>query len=125
MINLLLDFLGVAEWLSKNDSEQVILKTRLDNLNEFETMFIMAHLGRDILLFTIKYWSSDKLLLVYPDFNHINVNPYLKENISDSRHSYQFSIENLSSDMRCDDDWSLRADIELMVNKVGVRIIHK
>lgn len=81
-------------------------------------MYIMANLGCEILLFTIKYRSHDGLLLVYPDFNSIDVNPYLKEIVSDSRHLYQYAIENLSTDMRSDDDWSLRADIEMMANKV-------
>lgn len=81
-------------------------------------MYIMANLGREILLFTIKYRSHDGLLLIYPDFNNIDVNPYLKEIVSDSRHLYQYAIENLSTEKRSDDDWSLKADIELMANKV-------
>lgn len=109
---------GEAELLPEDASEPLIQRTRFRNLNQFESMHIMAHLGREILLFTIKYRSHDGLLLIYPDFNNIDVNPYLKEIVSDSRHLYQYAIENLSTDMRSDDEWSLKADIEMMANKV-------
>lgn len=81
-------------------------------------MHIMADLGREILLFTIKYRSHDGLLLIYPDFNSIDANPYLKEIVSDSRHLYQYAIQNISVDLGSDDDWPLKDDIEMMANKV-------
>lgn len=109
---------GVAELLPEDASEQLIQRARFKNLNQFESMYIMAQLGREILLFTIKYRSHDGLLLIYPDFNNIDVNPYTKEIILDSRHLYQYAIGNLSADIRSDDDWSLKADIEMMANKV-------
>lgn len=99
-----------------NDDE--IQHARFKNLGQFECMHIMADLKDEILLFTIKYRSSDGLLLIYPDLNNIDVNPYLKEIIGDSRNLYQFSMENLSMD--CQNEMiQLKSDIELLANKVS------
>lgn len=77
----------------------------------------MADLKEEILLFTIKYRSSDGMLLIYPDLNNIDTNPYLKEIVHDSRNLYQFAMENLSMD--CQNEVAqLKNDIEVLANKV-------
>lgn len=98
-----------------NDDD--IQRARFKNLGQFECMYIMANMKEEILLFSIKYRSSDGLLLIYPDLNNIDANPYLKEIVHDSRNLYQFSMENLSMD--CQSEVSqLKNDIELLANKV-------
>lgn len=99
-----------------NDDE--IQRARFKNLGQFECMYIMADLSEEIQLFSIKYRSNDGLLLIYPDLNNIDVNPYLKEIIIDSRHLYQFAMENLSMDY-CQNEVQLKSDIELLANKVS------
>ncbi|XP_058827454.1 tectonic-like complex member Mks1 [Topomyia yanbarensis] len=63
---------------------------------DFESMFIMADLESEVLLFSIKWNPKEKMLLVYPDFNCMKVNPYYKEIQGDSRQMYHFGIKNLS-----------------------------
>lgn len=94
-----------------------IKRFRFKNLGQFESMYIMADLNDEIHLFSIKYRSSDGLLLIYPDLNNIDVNPYLKEINSDTRNLYQFAIENLSMDCH-NDITQLRNDIDLLTNRV-------
>lgn len=94
-----------------------IQQFRFKNLNQFESMYIMADLKDEIHLFSIKYRSSDGLLLIYPDLNNIDVNPYLKEINFDTRNLYQFAMENLSLD--CHNEISqLKNDIDLLTNRV-------
>lgn len=101
----------------KDVNDDDIQRARFKNLGQFECMYIMADLKEEILLFSIKYRSSDGLLLIYPDLNNIDANPYLKEIIYDSRNLYQFAMENLSMD--CQSEMSqLKNDIELLANKV-------
>lgn len=94
------------------------LKLHFKDLGPFESMYILANLERELQLFTIKYRPSDGLLLVYPDFNNIDVSPYLKEINLDSRHFYQYSVENLSNDSQ-NEDWLLKTDIDAIANKVS------
>lgn len=113
----------VGDFLPDDTHIDEIQRARYKNLDQFECMFIMANLEEEILLFTIKYRSSDGLLLIYPDLNNIDINPYLKEINSDSRNLYQFSIENLSMD--CSNEMTqLKNDIELLANKVIMIIIY-
>ncbi|XP_058460975.1 tectonic-like complex member MKS1 [Malaya genurostris] len=63
---------------------------------DFESMFIMADLETEVLLFTIKWIPKEKMLLVYPDFNCMMINPYYKEIRGDSRQMYHFGIKNLN-----------------------------
>lgn len=81
-------------------------------------MYIMAELEAEILLFTLKYRSNDGLLLIYPDLNSIEANPYLIEINADSRNLYQCAIENLSADSS-NDMAKVRNDIEVLANKVS------
>lgn len=94
-----------------------IQRSRFKNLNQFESMYIMADLKDEINLFSIKYRSSDGLLLIYPDLNNINVNPYLIEINFYSRNLYQFAIENSSMDCH-NEITQLKNDIDRMTNRV-------
>lgn len=85
-------------------------------------MHIMADLKEEILLFSIKYRSHDGLLLIYPDLNNIDVNPYLKEINADSRNLYQFAMENLSMDCHSEIT-QLKNDIESLTNRVSNNFI--
>lgn len=71
---------------------------------DFETMYIMADLAVETILFTIRWRSKDGLLIVYPDFNSIAANPYLQEIDSDTKHMFHYALENLSEDYNNDDD---------------------
>lgn len=104
----------IKEPLNRDDA----IKLRYKDLGPFESMYILAELERELQLFTIKYRPSDGLLLVYPDFNKIDVNPYLKEINLDSRRLYQYSIENLSN-VSQNEDWLLKTDIDAIANKVS------
>lgn len=108
----------VGDLVPDNANIDEIQRARFKNLGQFECMHIMADLKDEILLFTIKYRSSDGLLLIYPDLNNIDVNPYLKEIIVDSRNLYQFAMENLSMDCQSE-VIQLKNDIELLANKVS------
>lgn len=96
---------------SPNDE---IIKKRYKNVSNFKTMYIMADLDEEVVLFTIKWRSADRLLIIYPDFNEINTNPYFIEIDSDSRHMYHYGIKNLSKTVR--NDWQLK-ELE-MISKV-------
>lgn len=116
--NELLFHFQVGDLVPDNASMDEIQRVRFKNLGQFECMYIMAGLKEEILLFTIKYRSNDGLLLIYPDLNNIDVNPYLKEIIVDSRNLYQFAMENLSTDCQSG-IIQLKNDIELLANKVS------
>ncbi|XP_053683794.1 tectonic-like complex member MKS1 [Sabethes cyaneus] len=62
---------------------------------DFENMFVMADLDGEILLFSIKWNPQERILLVFPDFNCMKINPYYKEIQGDSRQMYHFGIKNL------------------------------
>lgn len=109
----------VGDFFPEDANNDEIQRTRFKNLGQFECMYIMADLKKEILLFSIKYRSSDGLLLIYPDLNNIDVNPYLKEIVDrDSRNLHQFSMENLSMDCQ-NEVIQLKNDIELLANKVS------
>lgn len=91
-----------------------IIKNRYKNVTDFQTMHIMADLDDEVVLFTIKWRSADRSLIVYPDFNDIDTNPYFIEIDSDSRHMYHYGITNLSKVVR--NDWQLK-ELE-MISKV-------
>ncbi|XP_062565786.1 tectonic-like complex member Mks1 [Armigeres subalbatus] len=71
-----------------------------DQEDEYETMFIMADLDSEVVLFTIKWNSKENMLLVYPDFNCMAINPYYKEIQGDSRQMYHFGIQNLCNKLK-------------------------
>lgn len=102
-----------------------------DSNSVYETMYVMADLVASVetVLFTIRWNAREGLLLVYPDFNVIHSNPYLKEINADSRHMYQYSLENLSNaatvveateDVDAADDWQLNSDLQVISNKVRI-----
>lgn len=102
-----------------------------DSNSVYETMYVMADLVESVetVLFIIRWNVREGLLLVYPDFNVIHSNPYLKEINADSRHMYQYSLENLSNattvvvateDVGTADDWQLNSELQVIANKVRV-----
>lgn len=112
-------YFQVGDFFPDDTNMDELQRARFKNLGQFECMYIMADLKEEILLFIIKYRSSDGLLLIYPDLNNIDANPYLKEIVFDSRNLYQFAMENLSLD--CPNEAAqLRNDIELLANKVSL-----
>lgn len=121
MYSIPFDF-AVGDFFPEDANIDEIQRARFKNLGQFECMYIMADLKKEILLFTIKYRSSDGLLLIYPDLNNIDINPYLKEIVFDSRNLYQFAMENLSMDCQ-NEVIQLKNDIELLANKVSTHHI--
>lgn len=109
----------MGDFFPDHITDDEIQQARFKNLGQFECMHIMADLSEETPLFSISYRSSDGLLLIYPDLNNIDVNPYLKEIIIDSRHLYQFACENLSMDYCQNEAIQLKSDIELLANKVS------
>lgn len=102
-----------------------------DSNSVCETMYVMADLVASVetVLFIIRWNAREGLLLVYPDFNVIQSNPYLKEINADSRHMYQYSLENLSNATTVvvateavddADDWQLNSELQVISNKVRV-----
>ncbi|XP_055628149.1 tectonic-like complex member Mks1 [Toxorhynchites rutilus septentrionalis] len=67
-----------------------------DEKLNMETMFVMADLDTEELLFSLAWNSTENVLFVYPDFNCMKINPYYKEIQGDSRQMYHFGIKNLS-----------------------------
>lgn len=79
----------------------------------FETMYIMADLAVETILFTIRWRQRDGLLIVYPDFNLIATNPYLQEIDSGTKHMFHYAMENLSEDY-IDDPNEIKKEIEVI-----------
>lgn len=48
------------------------INDRYKNVDNFQTMFILADLDPPNVLFLIKYRKDDGLLLVFPDFNEVS-----------------------------------------------------
>lgn len=117
-IVLLLFISAVDGLIPEQTANDEIQRFRFKNLDLFESMYIMADLQDEIPLFSIKYRSSDGLLLVYPDLNNIDVNPYLKEINFDTRNLYQYAMEDLSTDYHNEITQSLKNDIDLLTNRV-------
>lgn len=63
-----------------------------------QIMHVMADLMETVetVLFTIRWYPDAGALLVYPDFNGFDDNPYFKEIDVNSRQLYRYCIENLS-----------------------------
>lgn len=108
---------AVGDLIPEDTAMDEIQRFRFKNLNQFESMYIMADLKDEIHLFSIKYRSSDGLLLIYPDLNNIDVNPYLKEINFDTRNLYQFAMENSSMDCH-NEITQLKNDIDRLTNRV-------
>ncbi|XP_021704143.1 Meckel syndrome type 1 protein isoform X2 [Aedes aegypti] len=85
--------------------DELCLATRVNRSpvepeDDYESMFIMADLGAEIVLFAIKWNAKENMLLVYPDFNCMAINPYYKEIQGDSRQMYHFGIQDLNSKLK-------------------------
>lgn len=87
----------------------------------FETMYIMGDLGLEKVLFTIHWRSRDGLLIIYPDFNSIALNPYLQEIDSSTKHMFHFAMENVSEDCDHDED-QIKKEIEVISHLTNLSI---
>lgn len=87
----------------------------------FETMYIMADLGVEKVLFTIRWRLRDGLLIIYPDFNSIAMNPYLQEIDSGTKHMFHFAMENLSEDYDHDED-QIKKEIEVISHLTNLSV---
>lgn len=74
-----------AQQRPKGDDDYVIMRVMADLIENVETV-----------LFTITWKANERLLLVFPDFNNLLTNPYVKDIDSDRRQLYRYSIENIS-----------------------------
>ncbi|XP_058053466.1 tectonic-like complex member MKS1 [Anopheles bellator] len=58
-----------------------------------QSMYLMADLGQDVLLFSLHWFEDDGVLLVYPDFNRFTVNPYYHEARGSNLQMYHYALE--------------------------------
>ncbi|XP_053676565.1 tectonic-like complex member Mks1 [Anopheles nili] len=106
------------QWLKSDSQNTNILFTYIDGDNyypddkdnknqltssppnsKFQSMYLMADLGHEVLLFSI-YWSpEEQILMVYPDFNEINTNPFYHEMRESNLHMYHYALEKCSPTM--------------------------
>uniref|UniRef100_A0A182FLU1 Uncharacterized protein n=2 Tax=Anopheles albimanus TaxID=7167 RepID=A0A182FLU1_ANOAL len=61
--------------------------------SKVQSMYLMADLGKEVLLFSIHWYTDHGLLQVYPDFNNLNVNPYYQEIRGSSLQMYHYALE--------------------------------
>ncbi|XP_050093850.1 uncharacterized protein LOC126576586 [Anopheles aquasalis] len=61
--------------------------------SKVQSMYLMADLGKEVLLFSIHWYTEHGLLQVYPDFNSLNVNPYYQEIRGSSLQMYHYALE--------------------------------
>lgn len=103
---------------SKGDGKERLFK----GIFGFETMYIMADLAVETILFTIRWRSTDGLLIVYPDFNLLAINPYLQEIDADTKHLFHYAMENLSEDNNHNEN-RMKEDIEVISQLKNLSII--
>ncbi|XP_035912690.1 Meckel syndrome type 1 protein homolog [Anopheles stephensi] len=58
-----------------------------------QSMYLMADLGHEVLLFSINWCPDEGLLTVYPDFNHMTTNPFYHEMRESNLHMYHYALE--------------------------------
>uniref|UniRef100_A0A182P612 Uncharacterized protein n=1 Tax=Anopheles epiroticus TaxID=199890 RepID=A0A182P612_9DIPT len=58
-----------------------------------QSMHLMADLGREVLLFTLTWNPEEGILTVFPDFNHITINPFYQEMRETNLHMYHYALE--------------------------------
>lgn len=102
------------------DMAKQATRQRIDqDENAFESMYIMADLDSEVLLFSLRWDATEKLLLIYPDFNCMKINPYYKEIQGDSRQMYHFGIKNLSRKGQFTGSKETVQIQDNLINKVG------
>uniref|UniRef100_A0A182NNA2 Meckel syndrome type 1 protein n=1 Tax=Anopheles dirus TaxID=7168 RepID=A0A182NNA2_9DIPT len=81
--------------------------------SNLQSMYLMADLGREVLLFSITWSPDEQIMTVYPDFNHISTNPYYHEMRESNLHMYHYALE------RCTPDTPLASKIPNEIVFVG------
>ncbi|KFB43483.1 AGAP004735-PA-like protein [Anopheles sinensis] len=62
-----------------------------------QSMYLMADLGEDVLMFSIQWFPKEGILLVYPDFNRMCIDPYYHEVRGSNLQMYHYSLEKCTS----------------------------
>uniref|UniRef100_A0A182WAS2 Meckel syndrome type 1 protein n=1 Tax=Anopheles minimus TaxID=112268 RepID=A0A182WAS2_9DIPT len=62
-----------------------------------QSMYLMADLGHEVLLFSIIWCPEEGLLTVYPDFNLMTTNPFYHEMRESNLHMYHYALERCLS----------------------------
>uniref|UniRef100_A0A182T5M5 Meckel syndrome type 1 protein n=1 Tax=Anopheles maculatus TaxID=74869 RepID=A0A182T5M5_9DIPT len=78
-----------------------------------QSMYLMADLGHEVLLFSITWYLDEGLLTVYPDFNHMTTNPFYHEMRESNLHMYHYALE------RCISEKSFHPKLENRVALTG------
>lgn len=60
----------------------------------------MVELNTEVVLIIINYRKADGLLVIYPDFNNIQSNPYILEIDADTKQMYHFGFEDISTKIK-------------------------
>ncbi|XP_053665779.1 tectonic-like complex member Mks1 [Anopheles marshallii] len=60
-----------------------------------QSMYLMADLGHEVLLFSIIWCPDEGILTVFPDFNHMTTNPFYHEMRETNLHMYHYALERL------------------------------
>lgn len=71
-------------------------KTMVEQQGSFEVMYVYAALQPDVQLLVLKWFSQQRMLYIYPDFNQFHYEPYYIELDTDYRHLYAYGIEDVS-----------------------------
>uniref|UniRef100_A0A182MA31 Uncharacterized protein n=1 Tax=Anopheles culicifacies TaxID=139723 RepID=A0A182MA31_9DIPT len=58
-----------------------------------QSMYLMADLGHEVLLFTITWCPDERILTVFPDFNLMTTNPFYHEMRESNLHMYHYALE--------------------------------
>lgn len=122
------DYGGLCPDSHSHPNKWQALQANIDRLyGRCERMHVMAHLGdkqpaddscNETELFALFWCPNTRTLSVYPDFNQLSATPYLHEINSNSRHWYQYAMENVSPVCRqTDDDENVGALLAEQVSK--------
>ncbi|XP_049292715.1 Meckel syndrome type 1 protein homolog [Anopheles funestus] len=68
-----------------------------DMPSKTQSMYLMADLGHEVLLFSISFCPDEGILTVFPDFNHITTNPFYHEMRESNLHMYHYALERCLS----------------------------
>lgn len=91
------NFTPSEELLCHTESKRSIpYKKETPDPNEEEVMYVYASLSPDVLLFEVRWRAKEGVLIVCPDFNDCEDNPYYIEIDSDYRHLYSYTVKNTS-----------------------------
>ncbi|XP_075158415.1 Meckel syndrome, type 1 [Haematobia irritans] len=70
----------------------------------YEVMYVYASLNPDTQILQLTWYRDQNLLLIYPDFNNFQLDPYHIELDTDYRHLYAYGIEDASHKLVTEND---------------------